>query len=150
MQQASEYIYTLQQEKARSAHQTAHLSWLLASLQESTAALQQRQLTDHHVPSPADHPAAALVVSLAETRQELAHLRIELERESRARASLEEHMADLSPSLAPEFSRSPTERDTPKGGTSETPRGTLDVIVRAIRHLEGDRAFTPVPTDETS
>jgi hypothetical protein len=144
----------LQQERARSAHQTAHLSWLLASVQESTSVLQQSQVADRVSP-PSDHPAAALAVSLAETHQELAHLRNELERERRARASLEERLSSLPSASKPDvsngsFPRSPAEVDTPKGGDSEAPRGTLDTIVRAIRHLEGDSVFTAVTGEEAS
>ena len=123
-------------------------------MQESTSVLQQRQVPDRVSP-PSDHPAAALAVSLAETHQELAHLRNELERERRARASLEERLSSLPSTSKPEissdsFSRSPAEVDSPKGGDSDTPRGTLDTIVRAIRHLEGDSVFTPVPGEEAS
>ncbi|XP_062514692.1 transcription factor AP-4-like [Corticium candelabrum] len=157
LQHAAEHIYALQQEKARTAHQTAHLTWLLASMQESTAALQQqqqqRQLSDQRVSPPTDHPTASLAVSLAETHQELAHLRIELERERRVRANVEKRLSSLTSSFQsapPDSNSSPAEKDTPMGDDSDTPRGTLDTIVRAIRHLEGDRVFTPVPDEESS
>lgn len=151
LQQTSEYIFSLEQDKTRLLQQNTTLKRILShterqglSSTENTPAVKRIKTDSSEARvrincGQENHSSGYDDDYVEEIQKELIDLRSQLERERRLRILLEEQKSKLESELndykyRPHLqakSRSPTD--------SANTKQSLDTIIQAIRHLEGER-----------
>ena len=158
LQQTSEYIFSLEQDKTRLLQQNTTLKRILShterhglSSTENTPAIKRIKTDSSEARArihcgQENHSVVHDDDYVEEIQKELIDLRSQLERERRLRILLEEQKSKLEselndykyrPHLQAKSSRSPSD----SGPTKQS----LDTIIQAIRHLEGEK----IDQDET-
>ena len=135
----------------RLARQNARLTWLVgccARNDPSDDFLVDDLKTKAKADAAADDPRP-LTAPLIEARRELRRMRAELDRERKCRSDLEEEEEEGESGLggssesglpgSPASSCRASQRQQPASAVDS--RGSLDTILRAIQHVEGDEVF---------
>lgn len=165
LQHAAENIYRLNQERERLLQQNASLRMMLSKYWSSAdqSSISSDVLTENRVnkatsPLSFDDERAAgrELEQIFATQKELQTIKMELERERALRRALENRcrpLKDQTPSEEEdeieesEMSEEETYKSKrPRTTRDPSPRNNLDIIVRAIRQIEGDafsRSTTP-------
>ncbi|XP_071951610.1 transcription factor AP-4-like isoform X2 [Antedon mediterranea] len=185
LQQTAEHISRMEQEKTQLLRENVQLKRLVARYERGeidSPSPKKRQrydsMTDEGIGSPESEDVSATIDDL---RKEMLELRCQLDRERRFRLLLEDQNRGLESQLYPEklkeltkqvHSRNPYQQQhtelsvlqqVPMGlpvmsvpmSSSSTSQQNLETIVKAIRHLEGDRCtpgntplHTPTPDQQ--
>ena len=183
LQHAAEHIYRLNQERERLVQQNTSLRLMLSkywpnSDPNSTEESQDSKVNKATSPLCFDEERAASreLEQIFATQKEVDRIKAELERERSRRISLEARLKDQSPSEEDDEEEDTELSDTEEykhkrprilDTTSGSTRNNLDIIVRAIRQIEGEAfsrsatptcgsqersagTFTPISTGENS
>jgi transcription factor AP-4 len=161
LQHAAEHIYRLNQERERLVQQNTSLRVMLSkywpnSDPNSVEGSQDSKVNKATSPLCFDEERAASreLEQIFATQKEVDRIKAELERERSRRISLEARLKDRSPSDEDEEDEDTESSDTEEYkhkrprmmDTTPGTRNNLDIIVRAIRQIEGDafsRSATP-------
>eukprot|EP00118_Oscarella_pearsei_P008254 m.41756 g.41756 ORF g.41756 m.41756 type:complete len:245 (+) comp33245_c0_seq2:72-806(+) len=159
LQRAAEYIYSMQQEMDHLSRQNTRLRWLLdcagpggsgsgsggagAGVVDETHSLfegtSRRRLG---ACGDSDGPRPPMAASIIEARHDLERLRSRLDREmKRRRSNVEVESVSVGGSFRDSSGSESGLPASPCSGDPSCPRGSLDTILKAIQHVEGDTVF---------